>query len=336
MSSDANPAVRCTAARALREAAVEFPHIRKLILDRFRDPEVSADDRRCYGRALADAAPCDSEIRKLFIGLLEDNTEPTEMKAAAAAGLAFLTRSDDQARRVLVELLDSRRTPARLRRECATALKQAIGHDDKVNDLMIDLLDERDHPMLARIANQAVAEALAEGRMSWDAKLVNKVEGYLIAVPNPCPHALEDLENLLRTKEMRGGLRLNTVLQDFLEKHDELIHLSFIFGLTARLTQNANSDIDLFIVGDVRLKDLSLTLAEAEQVLGRPINPVIYTKGTFLKKLHERDPFLLQVLNGEKIVLGGFDDELRAVASKWAPHQAETNGDRTQSALVHR
>ncbi len=57
VSSDANPAVRCTAARALRKAAVEFPHIRKLILDRFRDPEVSADDRRCYGRALADAAP---------------------------------------------------------------------------------------------------------------------------------------------------------------------------------------------------------------------------------------------------------------------------------------
>jgi predicted nucleotidyltransferase len=165
---------------------------------------------------------------------------------------------------------------------------------------------------------------------------VNKVEGYLMAVSNPCRHALEGLENLLRTKEMRGGLRLNSVLQDFLEKHDELINLSFIFGSTARLTQNAHSDIDLFVVGDVRLKDLSLTLAEAEQVLRRPINPVIYTKETFLKKLNERDPFLLQVLNGEKIVLGEVDDELRAVASKWAPHQAGGNGDRTQSTLVDR
>ncbi len=84
---------------------------------------------------------------------------------------------------------------------------------------MISLLDERDHPMLARIANQAIAEALADGRISWDAKLVSKVEGYLMAVANPCPHALEDLENLLRTKEMRGGLRLNSVLQDYLEKY---------------------------------------------------------------------------------------------------------------------
>jgi hypothetical protein len=53
-----------------------------------------------------------------------------------------------------------------------------------------------------------------------------------------------------------------------------------------------------------------LTLSEAEQILGRPINPVTYAKETFLEKLNRRDPFLTQVLNGEKIILGGLDDEL--------------------------
>ena len=109
------------------------------------------------------------------------------------------------------------------------------------------------------------------------------------------------------------------------EEYRDLIHTSFIFGSTARLTQKSNSDIDLFIVGNVRLKDLSLTLAEAEKVLGRPINPVIHSKETFLKKLNERDPFLLQVLNGEKIILGGFDDELGAVVSKSAHHQTASD-----------
>ncbi len=115
-----------------------------------------------------------------------------------------------------------------------------------------------------------------------------------------------------------------------------LICISFIYGSTARLTQKSSSDIDLFVVGDVRLKDLSLTLAEAEQVLGRPINPVIYTKETFLKKLNERDPFLSQVLNGEKIILGGFDDELGAVVSKSIHHQATSNGTRNPPTPVNR
>ncbi len=107
VSDDSDPDIRCASAWALRKAAVEFPHIRALILDRFRDPEVSADDRRCYGRALADSASIDPDVRKLFLGLLEDDSESTEIKVAAAAGLAFVTRSNDDARRILVELLES-------------------------------------------------------------------------------------------------------------------------------------------------------------------------------------------------------------------------------------
>ena len=250
-----------------------------------------------YGRALADSAPIDPDIRRLFLGFLEDDSESIEIKVAAAAGLAVVTRSNDDARRILVELLESEQTPTRLREDMRRlALEQAIGHDDRVDNQMISLLDDRDHKKLARIANQALAEALADGRISWDAKLVSKIEDYLIAVPDPCPHALDALEDLLRTKELRGGLRLDSVLNAFLKKYDDVICNSFIYGSTARLTQKSSSDIDLFVVGDVRLKDLSLTLAEAEQVLGRPINPVIYTKETFLKKLNERDPFVSQVL----------------------------------------
>ncbi len=111
-------------------------------------------------------------------------------------------------------------TPPRLREECATSLEQAIGHDDRVDNQMISLLDDRNHKKLARIANQALAEALADGRIPWDAKLVSKIEDYLIAVPNPCPHALDALEDLLKTKELRGGLRLDSVLKEFLKKYE--------------------------------------------------------------------------------------------------------------------
>ena len=326
LSDNADPDIRRMSAWALRKAAIEFPPIRALILNRFRAPEVSADERRSYGRALADSAPFDPDLTTLFLGLLEGDSESTEIKVAAAAGLTFVTRSNEDARRILAGLLESGQTPSRLREECAISLRQAIGHDDRVDNQMISLLDDRNHKKLTRIINQALAATLAEGRIPWDAELVGKVEGHLMAVPNPCPHALEALEDLLKTKELRGGLRLDSVLREFLKKHDKLIRISFIYGSTARLTQKGGSDIDLFVVGDVRLKDLSLTLSEAEQVLGRPINPVIYTKETFLEKLNRRDPFLTQVLNGEKIILGGFDDELRVVASKSIHHQAGDDG----------
>jgi transcriptional regulator with XRE-family HTH domain/predicted nucleotidyltransferase len=326
LAEDTDPDIRCASAWALKKAAIEFPPIRALILDGFRDPEVSADDRRSYGRALADSAPFDPDLTTLFLGILEGDSESSEIKVAAAAGLAFVTRSNDAARRILLELLKSEQTPSRLRQECAISLRQAIGHDDRVDDQMIVLLEDRNHRKLTRIIDQGLAEALAEGRIPWDAELVSKVEGHLMAVPDPCPHALEALEDLLKTKELRGGLRLDSVLREFLKKHEKLVRISFIYGSTARLTQKGGSDIDLFVVGDIRLKDLALTLSEAEQVLGRPINPVIYTKEAFLEKLNRRDPFLTQVLNGEKIILGGFDDELRVVASKSIHHQAGVNG----------
>jgi hypothetical protein len=79
-----------------------------------------------------------------------------------------------------------------------------------------------------------------------------------------------------------------------------------------------------------------MALSRAEQILGRPITPVIYTKERFLEKRNERDPFLMQVLKGEKILLGGTDDELRALASKSVHHQARGNGARAASATQDR
>jgi predicted nucleotidyltransferase len=201
---------------------------------------------------------------------------------------------------------------------------------------MIRLIDDTGDGMLQRIASQAIAVALAEGRIPWAPETAVKVERYLMGVLYPCPHALSALEGLLQAREIKGGLRLDSVLRRLLDPFQAKIDLSFMYGSTARLSQRSDSDIDLFVVGEVRLKDLALALAEAEQVVGRPIYPVLYTKGLFLKKLDERDPFILQVLKGEKVILGGTDDELRTVASKSIPHRAAVDGSGAPPALVHR
>jgi transcriptional regulator with XRE-family HTH domain/predicted nucleotidyltransferase len=315
-SGDPDAGIRHGAAYALRRAAATTPEIRRLILGRFLERGSSARARQGYGRALVDSASSDAGVREALLTILDDEAEPWEVRAAAADGLTLAARTDGHVRRILAERLRSEETPPRVRQDCAVALREAIGADEAIVELMMMLIDDSKDPKLARIANQAVAEALVAGRIAWDARLVDRVENHLMAVPNPCPNALESLVDLLRTREMRGGLRLDSVLRDYLEPYRDRMRLSFIYGSTARLAQRKDSDIDLFIIGDVRLKEISAALAEAEQILGRPINPVLYSKESFLDKLNERDPFLSQVLNSEKIMLGGFDDELRAVASK--------------------
>jgi len=68
-----------------------------------------------------------------------------------------------------------------------------------------------------------------------------------------------------------------------------------VFGSTARQRQTEDSDIDLLIIGGVRLKDLSTPLREAERILGRRITPALYPRVAFLEKYQGGDPFLIDV-----------------------------------------
>ena len=145
---------------ALRKAAIEFAAIRTLILDRFRHPKVSADDRyRCYGRALAESG-IDRSRHQRAVPWVSRRTIPNRLrsKSAAAAGLAFVSRSR---RSRPVESWWTCSNPGKLLprlREgmCALIADRAIGHDDKVDTRMISLLDDRNHQEIdAWIANQS-------------------------------------------------------------------------------------------------------------------------------------------------------------------------------------
>jgi predicted nucleotidyltransferase len=103
------------------------------------------------------------------------------------------------------------------------------------------------------------------------------------------------------------------------------IELAFIFGSTARNRQTQESDIDVFIIGEIKLKDLSSPLRNAENTLGRRINPVIYTRTSLREKYRAGDSFVLDVYRREKIpvsqpgtTLSGkeVNDELRAMVAE--------------------
>jgi uncharacterized protein len=63
------------------------------------------------------------------------------------------------------------------------------------------------------------------------------------------------------------------------------IALAFIYGSIAEHEENAASDLDLMIVGDVTLEEVLGKVASAERALGRSVDPTIYSVAEFKSKL---------------------------------------------------
>jgi predicted nucleotidyltransferase len=85
----------------------------------------------------------------------------------------------------------------------------------------------------------------------------------------------------------------------------DLIGAAFIYGSVARSEHHANSDIDVFLVGDILLSQLALPLSEAEKKLGRQISTTIFDRKEFASLIKKRDHFISKVLTGPKIFLIG-------------------------------
>ena len=69
-----------------------------------------------------------------------------------------------------------------------------------------------------------------------------------------------------------------------------------IFGSFARGLDTAQSDVDVLVIGDLSLADLSPALDEAERQLGREVNPALYTPAGLREELRRGNPWLESVL----------------------------------------
>ncbi|MCT6721720.1 nucleotidyltransferase domain-containing protein [Acidovorax sp. K2F] len=75
------------------------------------------------------------------------------------------------------------------------------------------------------------------------------------------------------------------------------ISSAFVFGSVAKSTDSAKSDIDLIVIGQVSLLELSEALHEAESKLMRPINFSLYEHSEWTS-LVEADNVVAQIANG--------------------------------------
>ena len=115
--------------------------------------------------------------------------------------------------------------------------------------------------------------------------------------------------------ELRGivmkTLGLADVLRTALNAVSDRIELAFVFGSVAKGTDIATSDIDLMVVTEtLSYADLFEGLAAAEQVLGRKVNPTLYTSAALAEKVRTENSFVLRVLSQPKIFLIGTEDVL--------------------------
>jgi predicted nucleotidyltransferase len=105
-------------------------------------------------------------------------------------------------------------------------------------------------------------------------------------------------------------------LREVLRPLDRRIACAFIYGSVARGDEHAGSDIDLLVVGEVGLADITPALRKAEARLGREVNATSYSTPEFRKKAAGKDHFLLEVLRGRKLFVKGDERDVDDVIGK--------------------
>jgi len=92
------------------------------------------------------------------------------------------------------------------------------------------------------------------------------------------------------------------------------IDLAFIYGSIASGKDTGKSDIDLMVIGDVGFRTLAKALRETENLLSRPINPTLFSSDEFGRKTKDKNHFLQNVLNADKLMIIGTEDDLARLA----------------------
>jgi uncharacterized protein len=104
-----------------------------------------------------------------------------------------------------------------------------------------------------------------------------------------------------------------SVLRSAIQPLSKRIVAAFVYGSMARQEESAASDIDVMVIGQIRLEDVLARFSAAETATGRPINATVYSVAEFKSKLASGNHFVNTVLKGTKVFLLGGEDELGKV-----------------------
>lgn len=99
------------------------------------------------------------------------------------------------------------------------------------------------------------------------------------------------------------------VLRQALEPFAGKIAWAFVFGSVASSKERTGSDVDLLVVGDTAFGDVIAAVYDVQEILGREINPKVYSKKEWQKMRKEGDDFINRILSEPRLdVMGGPDE----------------------------
>jgi hypothetical protein len=94
------------------------------------------------------------------------------------------------------------------------------------------------------------------------------------------------------------------------------IQIAFVYGSVAQQKEQADSDVDLMILGDAPFSEIVSALGPAQKMLDREINPTVFPVSEFQTKLAAGNHFLRSIMREKKIFVLGTENELAKLASK--------------------
>lgn len=104
---------------------------------------------------------------------------------------------------------------------------------------------------------------------------------------------------------------LTDVLRSALQ--DEAIQVAFVFGSIADGKETADSDVDLFVIGQLGLRAISELLSGISEKIGREINPHVMSVNAFRKRIETGEHFISRVIESPKLFILGTENDLNAM-----------------------
>ncbi|MDP3016006.1 MAG: helix-turn-helix domain-containing protein [Deltaproteobacteria bacterium] len=115
--------------------------------------------------------------------------------------------------------------------------------------------------------------------------------------------------------EIRNLVLKTSGLSDVLKSalKDKRVRVAFVFGSITRGEENAGSDVDLMVIGQLGLRDLSRLLYGIEEKIGREVNPHVLREEEFRKRIRAKEHFASSVMEAPKIFIIGSERELETM-----------------------
>lgn len=163
---------------------------------------------------------------------------------------------------------------------------------------------------LARIAGLSAPSLMRELRELAELGVVNKEkDGNRVNYSANTESPLYDPICIL-VRKAEGGERL---LAKALSDSDA--EVAFIYGSRAKGTARADSDYDVFVIGNEGLRQVIARLRTVAEDINVEINPYVLSRKEFTNRLKAGDHFITEVIASPKIFLKGTKNELAAMAS---------------------